>query len=145
MKRRMAIAVTAVAGLFVSIYLLLYSLGVYGALMCGSGGCETVQTSSYARFMGLPVASWGVAWYGLVTLVAMAGVQARFADEKWPDRWLLVLASLGLAFSVYLTGVELFVLHAICQWCLVSAVLTVVIFGLALSTLRSGGRAPESL
>lgn len=141
----MAISVTALAGLFVSLYLLLYSLGVYGALMCGTGGCETVQSSSYARFMGLPVAGWGTAWYGLVVLVALMGVQARFADEKWPDRWLLVLATLGLAFSAYLTGIELFVLHAICQWCVVSAVLTVVIFGLALLAVRSGGRAPETL
>ena len=145
MKRRMAIAVTALAGLFVSLYLLLYSLGVYGALVCGTDGCETVQTSSYARLMGVPVAGWGVVWYGLVILVGLVGVQARFADEKWPDRWLLVLAALGLAFSVYLTGVELFVLHAICQWCVVSAVLTVVIFGLALPAVRSGGRLPESL
>ncbi len=145
MKRRMAIAVTALAGLFVSLYLLLYSLGVYGALVCGTGGCEVVQTSSYARFLGVPVAGWGVAWYVLVVVVALLGVQARFADEKWPDRWLLVLAALGLAFSVYLTGLELFVLHAICQWCVVSAVLTVVIFGLALLAVRSGGRAPEAL
>jgi uncharacterized membrane protein len=145
MKWRMAISVTALAGLFVSLYLLFYSLGFYGALMCGTGGCETVQTSSYARFMGMPVAGWGAAWYGLVVLVAFVGVQDRFADEKWPDRWLLVLATLGLAFSVYLTGLELFVLHAICQWCVVSAVLTVAIFGLALLAARSGGRAPESL
>jgi len=145
MKWRMAIAVTALAGLFVSLYLLLYSLGVYGALVCGTGGCETVQTSSYARFLGVSVAGWGVAWYALVVLVALAGVQDRFADEKWPDRWLLVVATLGLAFSVYLTGVELFVLHAICQWCVVSAVLTVVIFGLALLAVRSGSRLPESL
>lgn len=141
----MAISVIALAGLFISLYLLLYSLGVYGELMCGTGGCETVQTSSYARFTGIPVAGWGVAWYGLVVLVALMGVQGRFADEKWPDRWLLVLATLGLAFSVYLTGVELFVLHAICQWCVVSAVLTVAIFGLTLLSVRSGGRAPEPL
>ena len=141
----MAISVIGLAGLFISLYLLLYSLGVYGELMCGTGGCETVQTSSYARFMGTPVAGWGVAWYGLVVLVALMGVQGRFADEKWPDRWLLVLATLGLAFSVYLTGVELFVLHAICQWCVVSAVLTVAIFGLTLLAVRSGGRAPEPL
>lgn len=145
MKWRMAISVTGLAGLFISLYLLLYSLGVYGELMCGTGGCETVQTSSYARLMGVPVAGWGVVWYGLVVLVALMGVQSRFADEKWPDRWLLVLATLGLAFSVYLTGIELFVLHAICQWCVASAVLTVVIFGFAVLAVRSGGRAPETL
>lgn len=141
----MTIAVAALLGLFVSLYLLLYSLGVYGELMCGTGGCETVQTSSYARFLGLPVAGLGVAWYAAVLLVALLGVQERFADEKWPDLWLFLLAAGGLAFSVYLTGVELFVLHAICQWCVVSAVITVVIFGLAALAVRSGRRAPEAL
>lgn len=141
----MAITVAALLGLFVSLYLLLYSLGFYGELMCGTGGCETVQTSSYARFLGLPVAGWGVAWYAAVLLIALAGVQERFADEKWPDLWLFLLGAGGLAFSIYLTGVELFVLHAICQWCVVSAVITVVIFGLALVAVRSGRRAPEAL
>ena len=145
MKWRMAIAVLALVGLFISLYLLLYSLGFYGALVCGTGGCETVQTSSYARFMGLPVAGWGVAWYAAVLLAALTGVQGRFADEKWPDLLLVVLGAGGLAFSLYLTGVEVLVLHAICQWCVVSAVLTVVIFALSIPALRSGRRAPEAL
>jgi uncharacterized membrane protein len=73
MKWRMATAIAALAGLFISLYLLLYSLGFYGALVCGTGGCETVQNSTYARFLGLPVAGWGLAWYVAVLSVALAG------------------------------------------------------------------------
>jgi uncharacterized membrane protein len=144
MKWRMATAIAALAGLFISLYLLLYSLGFYGALVCGTGGCETVQNSTYARFLGLPVAGWGVAWYVAVLSVALAGVQGRFADERWPDLGLLVLGACGLAFTLYLTGVELFILRAICRWCVASAALTVLIFGFAILALRSGRRAPEA-
>jgi uncharacterized membrane protein len=142
----MAAALVALAGLFMSVYLLLYALGVYGALACGaSGSCDYVQASEYARFLGLPVAAWGVVWYGAVFLTAMLSLQGRFADAKWPGRALLILATGGLAFSVYLTAIEVFVLHAICWWCVGSAVLTVLIFLCVLPWRGSGSRAPETL
>lgn len=129
----MAIAVLALAGLFLSAYLLLYRLGVYGTLRCGAGGsCDLVQASSYAVFLGIPVAGWGTGWYAAVFGAALLGVQPRFLEAAWPGRVLLVLAAGGLAFSAYLTWVELFVLEAICRWCVASAVLTVAIFALAL-------------
>lgn len=131
--RRKAIAVAALAGLFISGYLLLYKLGIYGELMCGAGGsCSLVQGSRWSTFLGMPVAGWGAAWYAGVFVLALVGVQPRFAFEVWPMRGLLVLALLGVLFSAYLTYIELFVLRAICRWCVVSAVLTVLILALAL-------------
>ena len=146
--RRMGAALVALGGLFMSVYLLLHAVGVYGELACGgSGSCDYVQASEYARFLGLPVPGWGVAWYAAVFLSAMLSLQGRFADAKWPGRALLVLATGGLAFSTYLTAIEAFVLHAYCWWCVGSAVLTVLIFLLALPWGRSAssGRAPEPL
>lgn len=140
----------ALAGLFMSVYLLMYALGAYSGLVCGaSGSCDYVQASEYARFLGLPVSGWGVAWYAAVFLIAMLSLQGRFADVKWPGRALLILATGGLAFSIYLTAIEAFVLHAFCRWCVASAILTVLIFLLVLpwrpSADASGGRAPEPL
>ncbi len=145
MKHRMAIAVAALAGLFISLYLLLYALGAYGALVCGSGGCETVQASSYARFLGFPVAGWGVAWYGVVFGIALASVHGHLRERRWPDRWLLVVAASGLAFSIYLTWVELFVVRAICWWCVASAVITVVIFALAVAGASGAPSAHQAV
>jgi uncharacterized membrane protein len=148
MTRRMLAAVLALGGVFLSVYLLLYALGVYGELVCGvGGGCDVVQASKYSRLLGVPVAGWGLAWYAAVFLVAFLSVQGRFAEEKWPGRSLLVLAAGGLAFSFYLTAIELFVLHAICRWCVASAILTVLIFVAALpwGGSASGGSSPESL
>ncbi|MFQ5678106.1 MAG: vitamin K epoxide reductase family protein [Gemmatimonadota bacterium] len=131
---RKAIAVLALAGLFLSTYLLLFKLGIYGELICGEGGsCDLVQASSYATFLGVPVAGWGTAWYAVVFGLAVTALQPRLAGARWPGSGLLALATIGLLFSAYLTGVELFVLHAICRWCVASAGITLGIFGLAVT------------
>lgn len=156
-RRRMLVALVAVPGLFVSLYLLLYKLGVYGTLACGQGGsCSVVQASSYATFLGVPVAGWGAGWYVAVLAVALWGAHAAgdAADGTagrrmaGPGGLLLLLAAGGLAFSLYLTWVELFVLRAICRWCVVSAGLTVGIAALAAPEARgvfgSGERATSA-
>ncbi len=136
----MAIAVLALVGGFVSLYLLLYKLGVYGQLACGAGGsCDVVQASRWAEFLGVPVAGWGVGWYAAVLGVSLAGLQPRFRDGPWPGRALAALAAGGVAFTLYLTWVELFVLEAICRWCVASAALVVGIAGL----VAWERRAPE--
>lgn len=129
-RRLQGIVLLGFIGLFVAVYLLLYHLGYYGALVCGAGSCETVQTSKYARFLGQPVPLWDSIWYAAVIVLAFLSLGPL--SERREARILLVLASLtGVLFSAYLTAVELFVLHAVCMWCVVSAVLTVLIFVLA--------------
>lgn len=124
--RRMAVALLAVPGFFISLYLLLYRLGWYGQLACGAGGsCEVVQTSSWSVFLGVPVPAWGGVWYLAVLGVALAGLRRDAAGARWPDRILGILAAGGLAFTAYLTAVEAFVLHAFCRWCVGSALLVV--------------------
>jgi uncharacterized membrane protein len=140
----MAIAVTALVGLFISVYLLLYRLGLYGEIVCGSGSCEIVQASEYALFLGLPVAGWGVAWYAAVFLLAFLSTQPRYAAATGLPRLLFLLAAGGLVFSAYLTYVELFVLDAICQWCVASAGLTLVIFLLAIPRSPAPEAGPET-
>lgn len=143
--RRKAVALLALAGLFVSLYLLLYALGYYGALACGAGGgCDIVQASVYASFLGFPVAGWGVAWYVAVFVVAILGVQPRFEEAGWPRAALLLLAAGGLAFTIYLKIVELFVIRAICRWCVASAVIAAVIFLLVVWPARDGGAARDA-
>jgi len=128
--RLRAIALISLVGLFVAVYLLLYHMGFYGALVCGTDSCEIVQTSKYARFMGQPVPLWGSLWYGGVLVLAFLGLGP--ASGKRRLEVLLALATTGgLVFSIYLTAVELLVLHAVCMWCVISAVLTVSIFVLA--------------
>jgi len=125
----MAIAVLALVGTFIAAYLLLYHLGWYGGLVCGGGGsCEYVQSSRFSVFLGWPVAGWGVGWYLVVLAAALAGVQPSIGARPWVGTLLSILAAGGLAFAIYLTSIELFVLRAVCRWCVASAVVTTAIF-----------------
>ncbi len=128
--RLRGIVLISLVGLFVAVYLLLYHLGYYGVLVCGTGSCETVQTSKYARFLGQPVPLWGTLGYAAVLGLAVLGLGPA-AGKRWVESLLALAATGGLLFSAYLTAVELFVLHAVCMWCVISAVLTVLIFVLA--------------
>jgi uncharacterized membrane protein len=133
---RMAIAVLALVGLLVAAYLSMYKLGMLGIIQCQIGSCEKVQTSQYAYFLGLPVAFYGVAAYVAILVVAMLGIQPRFERERWVALALFGMSAVGVLFSAYLTYLEAAVIHAWCQWCVVSAVLITLIFLLSLPGLR---------
>jgi uncharacterized membrane protein len=128
--RLRGIVLVGLVGLFVAVYLLLYQMGFYGSLLCGAGSCETVQASKYARFLGQPVPLWGTLWYAGVLVLAFLGLGPAYG-RRWLDVLLALAVTGGLLFSAYLTGIELFVLHAVCMWCVISAVLTVILFVLA--------------
>lgn len=135
---RMGIAVLSLLGVFLAGYLLLHRLGVIGTLACGaSGGCETVQSSAYATFAGMPVPAIGVGGYLLLLITALAGAQPALAADRRVGLALLGLATGALAFTAYLNYVEAFVLHAWCRFCLGSAALVVLIFLLSLTEMRN--------
>ena len=141
MIRRQAIVLLALVGLLVATYLWLYKIGALGTLQCGTGSCEYVQTSRFGEAFGIPVALYGVVGYTLLFAVGLAALQPRFAADRRVTLLLAALATVGFGFTVYLTAIELFVLHAICRWCVASAAVMTAIWGLSLAGLR---RAPAT-
>jgi uncharacterized membrane protein len=137
MTRRMLTALIALVGLFVALYLTLYKVGLIGTLACGTGSCETVQLSRWSTFVGQPVAAWGAGFYAVVFALALAGVQDRWAESRRLGLATVIVTGWGVVFSAWLTYLELFVIQAICRWCVVSAVLTVSLFALAFSEYRA--------
>jgi uncharacterized membrane protein len=127
MTKRMMIAVLALCGVFVSAYLTLYKLGYIGTLSCSIGSCETVQMSKWAKFLGLPVAAWGIAYYIGILSTAIAGTMPSFAESRRLSAVLLGEAIGGFAFTAYLTSLEAFVIHAYCIYCLGSALIVTLI------------------
>ena len=115
MRYRRAIALLALVGFFVALYLWLHALGVGGALRCGTGACETVQASRWATFLGLPVAFYGVVGYFAIFVAAIAALRPAAQPQRGWSVLLAALASGGLLFTLYLTYLELFVIHAICR------------------------------
>jgi len=137
----MVAATLSLLGLLLSLYLWLWKLGVLGAIACGTGSCEFVQTSSYSDFLGVPVPLIGVGGYLSLLVVSLMGVQPRWAGHPGPTRLLAGLAGAGVAFSAYLTYIEAAVLNAWCRWCVGSAVIISAIFVTALVGL--GGKREE--
>lgn len=136
MTKRMIVAALAAAGIFVALYLTLYKLGVFGDIACGIGSCEVINASRWAIFLGLPVAAWGLAFYVVTFSIAMVGLRADLADSRAVAGALLALATTGFLFSAWLTYLELFVIRAICQWCVVSAIIATGMFAAALLDYR---------
>jgi uncharacterized membrane protein len=132
----MIVAALALAGIFISLYLTLYKLGVVGELTCSIGSCETVNTSRWATFLGLPVAAWGLLFYLDVFIIAVLGTTVRFEYEPVISVVLVAQAAIGVLFSAWLTYLELAVIHAICIWCVTSACIVVIIFLVSLADLR---------
>jgi uncharacterized membrane protein len=125
---RLASATIAALGAAITVYLL-YVRQTGGALVCSTGGCDTVQNSAYAEVLGAPLAALGlVGFLGLLVAAVARGDWARLSQ--------VTLALTAFAFSVYLLFVQLAVIDAICEWCLAADVLTTAILALALLRLR---------
>ena len=139
----MAIATVALFGLLVAIYLTLYKTGVIGTIACSIGSCDTVQASRWATFLGLPVAAWGIGFYLAVLAVSLVSLQERWEDSPVVPLVQLLLTSWGVIFSAWLTWLELYVIDAICTWCVVSATLVVVLFVLSLLEWRETRHVPN--
>lgn len=121
---RRATSFLAALGAGVAAYIAIAAAGG-GAPACvaGGGGCETVAASPYSELLGVDVAAIGVAGYLLILASALLrGDLGRMSGFS--------LALIGFGYSVYLTYLELFAIEAICQWCVVSAVLMTALFGL---------------
>jgi uncharacterized membrane protein len=99
-------------------------------------GCEKVQSSRYAEVGGVPVPLIGLVGYtAILASLLVRGELARLAAA--------VMAIGGFAFSVYLTSLELFQIHAICQWCVGSAIVMTALAVLStIRALRAPGDGP---
>jgi uncharacterized membrane protein len=135
----MIVAALALAGIFISLYLTLYKLGVIAELSCSVGSCETVNLSKWSRFLGLPVAAWGLLFYLDVFTIALVGTIARFEYARVISLVLVLEAAVGVLFSAWLTYLELAVIHAICIWCVTSAVVVTLILIVSVADWREAG------
>ena len=139
MRIRQAIALLALVGFFLALYLWLHQIGVGGELKCGTGGCDTVQASRWALQLGIPVAFYGVVGYAAILAVALVGLQPAWLERRGPSVLIAALATGGVLFSAWLTYLELFVIHALCRWCVASAVIMTAIWIVSLVGLRKRG------
>jgi uncharacterized membrane protein len=124
----------ALVGLVVSSYLLTVHWGWWMAVCLGVGNCEVVNTSIYSELLGIPVALLGALTY--IALVVLGALVWKEVLAQYARLGRFFVAAIGVAFSAYLTYVELFVLHEVCPWCLLSAILITLIATLSVWEMR---------
>jgi uncharacterized membrane protein len=134
---RPLIAGVALIGLAIATYLTVVHYSG-GAPVCAiAHGCETVQKSSYASLAGVPVALLGAIGYvGILASLLRDDETARTATA--------FLSLLGFGFSAWLTFVEVDKLHAICIWCVGSAICMTVLAALSVARVARRQAAPRS-
>jgi uncharacterized membrane protein len=118
-------------------YLSYIKLAHVQALCRGVGDCETVNSSVYSEIYGIPIAILGLAAY--VSMAALLMLEPRLpALQDYGPLAVFGLALTGTLYSAYLTYVELFVIHAVCPYCVTSALLISGVLVLAVVRLVRG-------
>lgn len=144
-RAALMVALGSLAGVGIAGYLTWHRLAGTPLLCGGTNDCDLVNSSRFAFLLGIPVAYLGLAMY--LALVALAA-WLLLAPAKAPaflPAVILGLAAGGAAFSLYLTATEVFVLRAICRWCVASqaVILLVLAFAARLGATAGGsGRQP---
>jgi uncharacterized membrane protein len=130
----------AIGGIGISAYLTWGYTAPGATLACGgSHGCEVVKNSIYANFWGIPLPLIGLAFF--VTVLVLLIFQQQFVAGRraWSPYIALAIFGISLAgvlYSAYLTYLELFVIYAICRWCITLAIITTTIMFLSIFNLR---------
>jgi uncharacterized membrane protein len=114
---RITMTVLATIGLGLASYLTYIHYAGLHPLCTSGGSCEEVQTSAYSKLAGVPVALMGLIGY----IVILASLLAPVSENSRLATMTFTLG--GFGFSAYLTSRELFSIHAICEWCVSSAIL----------------------
>jgi uncharacterized membrane protein len=132
--------ILALAGATDSAYMTWYHYDPGIRVCVVTSGCEAVNSSAYATIGPLPVAVIGVIGYFLIAATIAIRIWGPPGLGRPAEFTAYGLSVLGSGFALYLTGVEIIVLHALCGWCLVSAGVIVALCTLA--AMQIAGRAP---
>ena len=118
------IAGLGLAGLAITTYLTTNAI-LHSEMACSIDGCNTVLNSKWAKILGVPASAYGMVTYSMIMLGALHAFQSP--TNNLPGRIVAsISAAIGLIGSIYLTIIEIFVIKALCPYCLTSAALVVV-------------------
>ncbi len=127
------LAVAIVGGL-IAIYMTIFKLTSNDAMCLGNGGCSTVNASPYSEIYGIPVAVVGLLGY----LAILASLLLENYIDFFKDNGPLLgfgMGLVGVVYSAYLTYLEFYVIHAVCPFCVASAISITLCFIFALIRL----------
>jgi len=118
--------VFSLLGLSVASFLF-YKYSLNESVFCPIGaGCDIVRTSSYSHILGIPIPFLGVVYY--LTMALLSVVHSHQLPYKLVRKLQLLASVFAVGFGIYLTFLEVFVIRAYCFWCLMSFIISAVIF-----------------
>lgn len=119
------IFVFSLLGLSVSVFLF-YEYNLAGSVICPVGrGCDIVRASPYSSFLGISIPILGILFYLVMAMLAVLHPQKIFNNLLFELK--LIVSVIGVGFGVYLTFLELFVIKAICFWCALSFIISILV------------------
>ena len=124
------IAVLALVGVGLSLYSYLHNQGLASGEFCSideTFNCDVVNKGPYGSFLGIPVSLLGVLGYGFLLLASL--MKLRSPEDRSLTLFLVIASTGALGFSLYLTGLEAFVLHAWCLICVTSQITILILSG----------------
>jgi uncharacterized membrane protein len=117
-----------------ALYLLIFKLSNNNKMCLGNGGCSTVNSSSYSELFGIPVSLYGLLAYLVIIAIILLEPRWKLAAAQGPLAIFAITLG-GVLFSAYLTYIELYVIFAICPFCIISAVVITLLFIIAIVRL----------
>ncbi|RLD07476.1 MAG: vitamin K epoxide reductase [Chloroflexi bacterium] len=104
----------------------------------GLGDCFTVNTSIYSELYGIPIAVFGLATYLLIIAILIFEPRIDFFKENGTLA-IFGISLVGVLYSIYLSYLEEFVLHAWCPYCILSAIMITIVFIVSIIRLKKEG------
>jgi uncharacterized membrane protein len=126
--------ILTIAGALDAIYLLIFKLTGNSQMCLGNGGCHNVNFSPYSVIYGIPVSVFGISAFLAILCILVLEGRLKIAKEYGPLA-IFGISLGGVIFSIYLTYLELYVIHAVCPFCVASAIIIILLFILAILRL----------
>jgi len=113
-----------------------------GSLACTRWAqCDVVNNSLYSKFLGIPVSFIGLVAYLMLLALAVAALRTDGRVQRQMLLLSLLFSICGVGFSIYLTYIEVYVIEALCSWCVASAIIIALLAILGVvNVLRSAPR-----
>ena len=138
------IPILTLIGLGVALYLAYIEMSQSEAVCGPVGHCNIVQASQYAQIFGIPIAVLGVLNYATIGGLWLIVKFSEGRERHWAIMGLITLTMLSVLFSIYLTALELFVIHAVCAWCLTSAVVSALLMLVIVNGVTKQSKTPKT-
>ena len=105
-------------------------------------GCQEVLSSQYSAIVGIPLALLGALYYLFVMIAAMLYIDSQ---NKWALKIIFIFPTIGFIFSIWLTYLQAYVIKAFCQYCILSALTSTLLFIMSLIIIKKNKITKEKL